>query len=238
MWCFCDDDGSRYECYMHVRRARASYGRLLIELGTASGTVDGSYLQERLDATSGYLNASALDEHHGELLILIGGVLCGRDFVERLFQRASLLGFGIRDYLGMDGCECYVSLEGMVVRHTGDGHRAVEELSIRKFIYDPVFQKIFWRSRILDPVSLPKLYFNMPRLTTFCATALSLAALAAGANEYSSDQLQNGMKFITPQPISMFFANVHRSSLGCPGRCAVSINVLPLRRQIKNNPYR
>jgi hypothetical protein len=73
-------------------------------------------------------------------LILIGGVLCGRDFVERLFQRASLLGLGIRDYLGMDGCECYVSLEGMVVRHTGDG--AVEELSIGKFIYEPVFQKI------------------------------------------------------------------------------------------------
>ncbi|KIM98963.1 hypothetical protein OIDMADRAFT_146637 [Oidiodendron maius Zn] len=31
----------------------------------------------------------------------------------------------------------------------------------------------------------------MPKLTSFCATALSLAALAAGANEYSTDQLQN-----------------------------------------------
>jgi hypothetical protein len=43
--------------------------------------------------------------------------------------------------LPREGCAASVTfLEGMVVRHTGDG--AVEELSIRKFIYDPVFQKI------------------------------------------------------------------------------------------------
>ena len=39
---------------------------------------------------------------------------------------------------------------------------------------------------------VPQLLLNMPKLATFCATALSLAALVAGANEYSTDQLQNG----------------------------------------------
>jgi hypothetical protein len=53
MSCFCDDDGSRDECYMHVRRARASYGRLLIEWGTASGTVNGTTYRNALKLRAG-----------------------------------------------------------------------------------------------------------------------------------------------------------------------------------------
>lgn len=48
------------------------------------------------------------------------------------------------------------------------------------------------QSVVLNP------YSNMLRVSTLCATVLSLAALVSGANQYTTDQLQNGMKFIIP----------------------------------------